>query len=59
MAMLLGKKVGMTQVYDESGALVPVTGSQNAYIQNVGADYFTLEEFILLGDPSLTTGGFE
>ena len=25
MAMLLGKKVGMTQVYDESGSLVPVT----------------------------------
>jgi len=25
MAMLLGKKVGMTQVYDESGRLLPVT----------------------------------
>ncbi len=25
MAMLLGKKVGMTQVYDDSGDLVPVT----------------------------------
>jgi len=25
MVMLLGKKVGMTQVYDDSGALVPVT----------------------------------
>jgi large subunit ribosomal protein L3 len=25
MAMLLGKKVGMTQVYDDSGSLVPVT----------------------------------
>jgi large subunit ribosomal protein L3 len=25
MAMLLGKKVGMTRVYDESGTLVPVT----------------------------------
>jgi len=25
MAMLLGKKVGMTRVYDDSGALVPVT----------------------------------
>jgi hypothetical protein len=36
-----------------------LTGSQNAYIQNVGADYFTLEEFILLGDPSLKTGGFQ
>ena len=25
MAMLLGKKIGMTQVYDESGRIVPVT----------------------------------
>ena len=25
MAMLLGKKIGMTQVYDESGHLLPVT----------------------------------
>ena len=25
MAMLLGKKIGMTQVYDESGRLHPVT----------------------------------
>ena len=25
MAMLLGKKVGMTQIYDESGKIVPVT----------------------------------
>jgi large subunit ribosomal protein L3 len=25
MAMLLGKKVGMTQVYDEAGSMVPVT----------------------------------
>ena len=25
MAMLLGKKVGMTQVYDKSGDLLPVT----------------------------------
>jgi hypothetical protein len=35
-----------------------MTSSQNAYIQNVGLDYFTLEEFILLGDPSLMTGGY-
>lgn len=35
-----------------------LTGSQNAYIQNVGADYFTIEEFILLGDPSLMVGGY-
>ena len=25
MNMLLGKKVGMTRVYDESGQLIPVT----------------------------------
>jgi hypothetical protein len=36
-----------------------MTSSQNAYIQNVGLDYFTLEEFILLGDPSLMTGGYQ
>lgn len=36
-----------------------LTGAQNAYIQNVGPDYFTLEEFILLGDPSLMVGGYQ
>ena len=25
MAMLLGKKIGMTQVYDEAGKMLPVT----------------------------------
>jgi large subunit ribosomal protein L3 len=25
MAMLLGKKIGMTQVYDDQGKMVPVT----------------------------------
>ena len=25
MAMLLGKKIGMTQVYDEQGKMIPVT----------------------------------
>ena len=25
MAMLLGKKIGMTQIFDEDGAAVPVT----------------------------------
>jgi hypothetical protein len=35
-----------------------LTASQNAYIQNVGLDYFTIEEFILLGDPSLMVGGY-
>jgi hypothetical protein len=36
-----------------------MTGAQNAYIQNVGPDYFTLEEYLLLGDPSLMTGGYQ
>ena len=36
-----------------------LTGAQNAYINNVGLDYFTLEEFILLGDPSLMVGGYQ
>ena len=36
-----------------------LTGAQNVYIQNVGPDYFTLEEFILLGDPSLMVGGYQ
>jgi hypothetical protein len=35
-----------------------LTGAQNDYIQNVFADYFTIEEFMLLGDPSLMTGGY-
>ncbi|PNX53982.1 MAG: hypothetical protein BV458_01685 [Thermoplasmata archaeon M9B2D] len=35
-----------------------LTASQYAYIQNVGPDYFTIEEFILLGDPSLRVGGY-
>jgi hypothetical protein len=36
-----------------------LTGGQNAYIQGVGKDYFTIEEFLLLGDPSLMVGGYE
>lgn len=36
-----------------------MTGAQNAYIQGVGRDYFTLEEFLLLGDPSLMVGGYQ
>ena len=28
------------------------------YINNVGEDFFTIEEFILLGDPSLMVGGY-
>lgn len=35
-----------------------MTKAQNAYVQNVGTDYFTIEEFMLLGDPSLMVGGY-
>ena len=35
-----------------------LTSAQNDYISNVGKDCVTLEEFILLGDPSLKTGGY-
>lgn len=35
-----------------------LTLAQNDYIGNVGLDYFTIEEFILLGDPSLMVGGY-
>ena len=33
--------------------------SQIQYLNNVWRDYLTLEEFILLGDPSLKIGGYE
>ncbi len=35
-----------------------LTASQNDYINNVGPDYFTIEEFMLVGDPSLRVGGY-
>ncbi|MFO7677689.1 MAG: C25 family cysteine peptidase [Thermoplasmatota archaeon] len=35
-----------------------LTAAQFKYISNVGFDYFTIEEFILLGDPSLRVGGY-
>ena len=34
------------------------TEAQNDYLNNVGKDYFTIEVFILLGDPSLMVGGY-
>jgi len=36
-----------------------MTGAQNVYIQDVPDDAFTVEEFILLGDPSLKIGGYQ
>lgn len=35
-----------------------LTSSQNDYINNVGFDIFTIEEYLLLGDPSLRVGGY-
>jgi len=35
-----------------------MTKAQNAYITDVPDDEFTVEEFILLGDPSLKMGGY-
>ena len=35
-----------------------LTQAQNDYLNNVGRDYFTIEEYILLGDPSLRVGGY-
>jgi hypothetical protein len=34
------------------------TQAQIDCINSIGKDYFTLEEFILLGDPSLKIGGY-
>jgi len=36
-----------------------MTQAQNEYIDDVPGDAFTVEEFILLGDPSLKIGGYE
>ncbi|MDH7517788.1 MAG: C25 family cysteine peptidase [Candidatus Thermoplasmatota archaeon] len=35
-----------------------LTKAQNNYINNIWWDYFTVEEFILIGDPSLKIGGY-
>ena len=35
-----------------------LTQAQNDYINNVGKDYFTIEEYMLIGDPSLMVGGY-
>jgi hypothetical protein len=45
--------------YDSSQYLGEmITQMQNGYITDVPGDGFTLEEFILLGDPSLMVGGY-
>jgi len=35
-----------------------LTKAQNNYISNIPSDRFTVEEFILIGDPSLKIGGY-
>jgi len=35
-----------------------LTKAQNDYINNAYKDYFTIEEFIIIGDPSLKVGGY-
>ncbi len=35
-----------------------LTQAQNNYIDDIGKDYFTIEEYLLLGDPSLMVGGY-
>jgi hypothetical protein len=35
-----------------------MTAMQNQYIVDVPGDDFTVEEFVLLGDPSLKMGGY-
>ncbi len=35
-----------------------LTYAQTAYANNVGLDFFTLEEYVLIGDPSLMVGGY-
>ena len=45
--------------YDSSTYLGEMmTSAQNSYISDVPDDSFTLEEFILLGDPTLKIGGY-
>jgi len=36
-----------------------LTKAQIAYINNIEGDYFTVEEFALIGDPSLKIGGYK
>ena len=34
------------------------TGAQNLFLQSIGKECFVIEEFILLGDPTLKIGGY-
>lgn len=47
------------KAYDEGVTVSQMfTQAQIDYLNYVGKDFFTLEEFILLGDPSLRVGGY-
>ena len=51
--------VHLFKAYEEGVTLGQMfVQSQNDYINNVYKDYFTIEEFILIGDPSLMVGGY-
>ena len=46
------------KAYEEHRAVgMMLTLAQNEYINNVYRDYFTIEEYMLIGDPSLAVGG--
>jgi len=44
----------------ETGELIGniFSNAQKNYLDNIGMDYYTIEEFILYGDPSLKVGGY-
>ena len=47
------------KAYDEHRPVgMMLTLAQNQYINDVYRDYFTIEEYMLIGDPSLCVGGF-
>jgi hypothetical protein len=47
------------KAYEEGVTLGEMfTQAQNDYLNNVGKDFFTIGEFILLGDPTLMVGGY-
>ena len=52
------KEKPLNVLYDGITVGEMLTQAQNDYINNVGKDFFTIEEFILLGDPSLKVGGY-
>lgn len=47
------------EAYEEGSSLGQMFfKAQKEYLDNVGRDYYTIEEFILIGDPSLKIGGY-